>query len=441
MLKIIFYKSIMKKSALLILILNLFIYPLFCNGKEEEKIVDIGLTEDLLEVYTTYDKETVLKLKQDTVYQDIVINNSIPYSINFQYITFKGKVIFHRATFEKAIYFLGVKFENDAVFREVTFKGGVYFDNVSFDSDVSFFRSIFEEETSFNFVEFHKKVIFNEAEFRQNTYFSQSLFNQQSDFSYTKFPLNKILDFTDSNLYDHILFYQTSLPEKLIFKNILVNQEVDFTSIDDTSSADICYIDLYGTTIDKIKLSYEKFRLCFDNNLSFDQKSHIYQKLLSKQKNDGFINSHKKLDLEYQKFYHSHGSIIKKMKYSIEKYWWNFGYNKERVFFIAIILLFVFSFINYWKFSYLIKVYSVDNIRKIIAEKNKKNTNNIFKRILLVVKYFTLAFYYTGSIFFGLKMDIGKFDFSKPISVAYILFIYLSGLICVAYMFNFIISL
>ena len=83
----------------------------------------------------------------------------------------------------------------------------------------------------------------------------------------------------------------------------------------------------------------------------------------------------------------------------------------------------------------------VDCGKSIIEKRDKKSRNNFFKRILSAVKYFTLAFYFTGSIFFGFKMPIGKFDFSKPMGVAYILFIYLSGLICAAYMFNFIISL
>lgn len=444
--KIISCKSTIKKFILLILIIKILGYPLYCDDKEETKLVEIGLSPDLFEIYTNNNNEKFLRPKHDKqgmVYKDIVINKTVPYNLDFNNLTFKGKVILHRATFQKKIYFLNAKFEKDSVFTYITCKGAVYFVNVFFESDVSFYRSLFEEETTFDCVEFHKNVIFNQARFGQNTYFSKNWFNHQTDFSYTRFAVDKILDFTDSRFYGVILFYKTSFPGETIFNNVFIYKEIDLTSIDDKSSADICYIDLYGATIDKTKLSYEKFRVYFDDakDLSFDQKNHVYLKLLSKQKNDGFVNSHKKLDLEYRKFYHFHGSIIKKIMYHIKKIWWNFGYNKERIFIIAMILLLVFSFINYWKFGYLIKVYPVDNIKKIIEKRDKKSKKNFFRRILSAVKYFTLAFYFTGSIFFGLKMPIGKFDFSKPMGVAYILFINLSGLICAAYMFNFIISI
>ena len=50
------------------------------------------------------------------------------------------------------------------------------------------------------------------------------------------------------------------------------------------------------------------------------------------------------------------------------------------------------------------------------------------------------AFLYTTNIFFPLKLELKNLDFGKIIPTAYVLFMYVMGILCLGYLANFILQ-
>jgi len=68
--------------------------------------------------------------------------------------------------------------------------------------------------------------------------------------------------------------------------------------------------------------------------------------LLAKLKRDGSTESYKELDLEYQDFYYHKVKTnrLYKLAYWLQKKWWNFGYEKELIFFHSVWMFLLASF-------------------------------------------------------------------------------------------------
>ncbi|WP_419660989.1 pentapeptide repeat-containing protein [Desulfosarcina variabilis] len=420
------------------LLFTLLILAKLAHGQEsiDNEMERMGLSKNLFSVSKTAENETIVQPNNNIIKGELYLNNTSANTlISFEGVTFENNVLIQGTKFSKDIYFIGSNFQKEAIFYDCEFFGNVYFIGATFNGGVSFLRSHFNNEVTFRESIFKTDANFSETTFKNKTNFSLASFLGKVDFSYSTF-LSRSVDFSSSMFYNSIIFYKTKMPNEINFDGVSIEKEIDFTSIGNHVEDDKCLINLYGTTIDKIRLNYQQIKLQFEPKLSFDQISNIYYMLLKKQKNDGFTKSYELLDLDYQKIYYFKG-IEKKYLYWINKIWWNFGYNKERIFLHALWMFSLFFIINYIGFEYFVNhVYVVNNLKEAIEKNRKKYIITKFK-----VKMLPAVFYYTSLIFFGLNLNIDNFNFSRPFGVAYIFAIYLSGLVCIAYMFNYIISI
>jgi hypothetical protein len=180
------------------------------------------------------------------------------------------------------------------------------------------------------------------------------------------------------------------------------------------------------------------FHLWFPDSMLFDQKRSVYESVLKKLKDDGFMDSYKILDVEYRySVYQNSGWYDQNIVNPLQKHWWNYGYNKELIFLWSFIFLLFFSFANLWLYPKLMdRVYSIEFLEKIDQSKGIGKTKWIL--------HFLQTITYTFIIFFGFKMDLEKFKKAAvsqhPILFVYLMSIYVIGLVCLGFIVNFIIG-
>ncbi|MEL6558538.1 MAG: hypothetical protein AAFQ94_10155, partial [Bacteroidota bacterium] len=241
-------------------------------------------------------------------------------------------------------------------------------------------------------------------------------------------------------------FDDSTLPDTIVFSKIKSTETIDLTNtkLDSTKTVNgqKCLINLINAPIEKFNFTYDNFRIykpdTIPSILLYQQLNSVYEQLLKNFKNRGYTSSYKILDLEHQRFKTFQNPnlsttelLIRKFLFYVNKLWHNHGYNKERIWGYTVIFLLLFSLLNLIFFPFLInEVYDIKQIRNS-APIDFFNSP---------VWRFKSAFFYTAIIFFGLKMSIGNINFKNGFGVFYIFFQYVVGLICLAYLINFIIS-
>ncbi|UTW62150.1 hypothetical protein KFE98_19415 [bacterium SCSIO 12741] len=243
------------------------------------------------------------------------------------------------------------------------------------------------------------------------------------------------------------------LPDTLTLKDLVIENQIDLSQNNVIGERNTpCVLVIDESVIGKLKLRYSNFQLLIPEELSsvqFEQYSYLFETLLSDHQEYGFMASYETLDKDYQRFKLSQNPNDSKLVQSIGKilsllneYWNGYGYEKERIWFNSFFLIFLFGLINWILFPFLIsEVYPI----KAIAESNNRLVAQKINRSQNVKHFFLMrnpymVFFYTCLIFFGLKISVENLKFDHKISVVYILLQYTMGLICLAYMANFVIS-
>jgi hypothetical protein len=168
-----------------------------------------------------------------------------------------------------------------------------------------------------------------------------------------------------------------------------------------------------------------------------EAKNTLYLNILAQLKNSNEEQSYKQLNLEYQRFHHLEYSTnpIAPLLYHIERLWWNFGHNKSRILIGTCCILLLLSFINVFLIGTLSEeVYVVQGITKYTKSSAHEG------RELSMMSRFIFSFYYTAIIFFGLKMEIRALDFNRYMLVGYLFVIFTTGLVCLAFLANWILT-
>lgn len=222
-------------------------------------------------------------------------------------------------------------------------------------------------------------------------------------------------------------FSNATLPESIAFLDFKgAIDTIDLTTfafIEKENKKSI--LSLEGVDITKLKLNYDFFKLKFTKYQSSDQKSSIYESLLENLSTNGYQHSYEKLDVEYKRFKSKQGTFG--FLWWVPEIWWNYGYDRGRVFKIAFWLILLLTFLNYWIINFMVsKVYPVGNIPAYFRPWS-------WSRL-----WFT--FVYTCILFFSLSLKIDKIRFQEKAGTLYLMFIYVLGLVCLAYMANYIIQ-
>jgi hypothetical protein len=118
--------------------------------------------------------------------------------------------------------------------------------------------------------------------------------------------------------------------------------------------------------------------------------------------------------------------------------WWDYGYDKAKIIRNSMVLMLVFTFINLWFYSILVtQIYQIPSFTRAHVNLVSNYHQFHWKRILLTPLHCLL---YTGTIFWGLKLDMREINFSNiPLAISVIVQ-YSIGIVCLAYLANYIIA-
>lgn len=345
---------------------------------------------------------------------------------DFLSATFRSTANFSGAAFASTADFLGATFDSTAVFRADTFY-----------STADFGEATLRADAYFGLAHFFKGVDFTDSRFYGSVDFSDATFNTDISFNHATFYEGSRVNFSGAHFYAKSDFADLVLPKELDFRDITdITHEIDFTNAFPPFDGGKCRIALEGSDVSKIKLNMKIFELDFFNpNTPTDQISQVYEKLLKKLKDDGFMESYQILDIDYRQFKYKHkrwyefGWLVNEIQHR----WWKYGYNGERVYFWSIGFWLGFSLINLIFYPKLSEnIYEIPFLGKL--------RDNVVRGRKKWRLYFLQVAAYTAIIFFGLKMDLEKFKDgavkSHPWLFTYLMTIYTIGIVCLGFIVN-----
>ncbi|HAS42620.1 MAG TPA: hypothetical protein DCS93_19220 [Microscillaceae bacterium] len=390
---------------------------------------------------------------------------------------FKGYVVLKNVTFGGAATFENCTFGN--VHEEKNNVPYVDFFKTIFRQNVSFKNARFLGEARFNGVNFQKKVNFENAYFAKKLILRNTIFEGESEISFKNATLPSILDISNLDLKK--------------FKGIIDLTEAKF----DANGQKKCTIYLGKTDLSKIKLDFDKFEL--PDNLSSNKKIETLTKLLEQQKKDGMRKGAIKADIQIRRLATKDIRVLGNLFDLFGNLWWNYSYNKERIFYWTLALFTFFWFYNFvWLEKMFLKVYKIDIlVKKYCYSLSKLNPNdhflvnvtsggsqlNLFSQptqdkalknkyrgtwyfwvtpicrilrifgfhrdsknrtnlIKLTVNRWYISFLYTAYIFFGININLQNLNYHNRKwmrMIIYFFFMYISGLISLAYLAGYVI--
>lgn len=381
------------------------------------------------------------------IHKSILNRNTIFFQSTFNGITnfttdiFKSYVSIKVSRFKSSLYFSGSHFCQNLEFTSDTCEYFFNFINTRVSGNSDFSRTRFEQQADFSKVVFNGSVYFKECSFSNLVNFNSAKFSNSVYLSHLE-----LLDSSEFN------FENSVLPDTIDFSdNKYLSNDIDLTvaNFKDSLHYDFKkdsylkphYIFLYKSDVPKFHLDYTHFKLIVDSipekhePIPVDEAESMYEALLNNFKQRGQQESYKLLDIEYQEFKWKHSWAP--FMAIVDKGWWNYGYNKEKIFLWTFLLIVMFTIITFCNLGYLMNnVYDMPNIHmhdKIRTGKFTKSCKRFFRRAWY-------SFIYSANIFFRLTLNIEKVKYDKFWGVAYIMFMYTAGLICLAYMANFVLQ-
>jgi hypothetical protein len=242
------------------------------------------------------------------------------------------------------------------------------------------------------------------------------------------------------NLYDDTVsttfgFYGMDLPgrinlNRLRFKDDGVLDLATFSYVEGQT----CILAVNQTDLSKVKLDYALFNLD-KNGLGIPQAEAIYKQLLANQEKSGYKDGYQKADIEFRKMENLKQGHYGKFLNWLQENWNNYGYNKEKIFINALWIFVIFFVLNIGWYRLLIdNGYTITELQA--ACQNLKSKSWPAKAVL----YPFYGLFYTGILFWGLKLDFDKLKMKNGFMAVWILVQYISGLIVLAYIANIVIG-
>jgi len=382
---------------------------------------------------------------------------------NFIHSDFNAEARFGGCTFSYPVIFIENKFKSKVKFEEVNFNGvdfkdvefnDVVFEYVTFDNLTVFDSSIFNAETSFNKCTFSSQADFSRSQFLSKVNFRRVIFKQVNfanvnfidDVVFDGVLFDSLTSFYNSKFQSKVSFQGCMLPELIDFSNVTeINEQIDLTKASVNSDYGLCKINLYGSAVEKFKLDYANFQLWFhiDSKSNYKGRKDVYEKLLKVQLDNGYSAGYNKLVAEYGVIKYlaedrEYDLLVGQTLNFLNKYLWNYGTKKELAVINLINLFLILTFINTLFLPTMINsVYTIEKIKIGVSEIS-------WWGIPTLIKYFAYALVYTGLIFFGLKFTLDNLHIKenlkswKWLRLVYFFFMYISGLIYLAFIANFI---
>jgi hypothetical protein len=258
--------------------------------------------------------------------------------------------------------------------------------------------------------------------FKNDLYFYQCGIHGTLDLAGCHFDSNSRLNLIGSNL-----------PDTIDLSYAKFTQTIDLTGsrLNDVNKP--CQINLLGCDIDKIKLWYGNFHLYIPDSISNDASSRdlvsgTYEALLNNLQKNGYKESYRKLSIEYKDWQAKSDRLL-----WVSGWWWGYGYRKWQVLLWTIGFLLGFSLINVFIYRNMYATYEI---------KELKATDYVYSKFPVFewIQRYWLSIIYTGFIFFKLSINTDNIKIKKW-SLLLLLFVeYLIGLLCAAYLINWVVT-
>jgi len=192
---------------------------------------------------------------------------------------------------------------------------------------------------------------------------------------------------------------------------------------------------------DSIDLSESIFDMQFfkfDGNLtalSHDQSITILNTIKDVQKKHHFEKGYEIADKELMKFQYLNLPIrsdflsLGRIRNWISEWWWDYGYDKGKVVVNSLYLMLVFFIINLFFFKGLLTTYP---IKSLVEAERTNRTFYVRHEGIRYIKSFFYCFFYTGTLFWGIKFDFEKVSVEKIGLVILVIIEYTTGIVCLA---------
>lgn len=359
----------------------------------------------------------------------------------------KGKLYFQdikvksfysdRVEYLSDVRFFGNSFTEDNTFTGSIFNNNLDFTHCWFTEPATFERAIFKKGIRLDHCHFKTLSNFNYAIFGKNSSTKNTDFGNRANFAYSTIKSN---DF----------FNYCVLPDTLDIQNMkmeLSNGEIlDLTKTHlNKQKNNKCILFIYGVDLSKILIPYDRFIIktsdVYRDEENFDDDNRysediitIFETLIKTSKDAGMTESAKGWDIELQRMQNFNKFSF--FAYPINTFncvWWNFGYEKWRILWIWLpLLFFIFLLVNISYPRWVLTFYRDDELGKNFGRSFKDSDTHRSKIYFLFL---------TAIIYFGLKIKHSAVDYKNKKGVAYVYFMYLMGSIHLAFALSYILNI
>ncbi|MFT3822273.1 MAG: hypothetical protein QM731_00085 [Chitinophagaceae bacterium] len=210
----------------------------------------------------------------------------------------------------------------------------------------------------------------------------------------------------------------------------------DLDNIWNEKSEKKCLLRINKTDISKIKFKYSEFTID-TTGLSYEQIQSLYNNIKEQYTKLGMTESLQLVEIDLIKLNNHHKGGFYKFIDLVNFYWWNYGYDKGKVVTNSMLLFLIFLVLNLCVGlnRLLIHGYSLSTYNNIPTLIKSYKT-----RYRKVWAGFWYTFLFTCLIFWGINLDKKELHFRNLGYIFYILFQYLIGFVCLAYLAAFILS-
>lgn len=416
-----------------------------------------GISQDTLK-YTPYDSlisrhgyydtytwrtNSVFDHRYDVVY-DLEKYNKL----QADKLKYNGTIFFHRTKFPESIDLKSLKNSN-IKFSETYFYKGVYAAGYNF-GNIHIFTGYPVKMIDFHWIEADTlTLILDQSIDSLNIW--RCNFNQLNITS-TKFMGG--IDLTGVTLNYQLVLKNNNMPASLKLNYLKIKNPDGYLDLRsnfiDTSKnhnpANICYISLYGFDFSKLLAPANVFDIAFNSEDAFNYRENVYQNMIANCAAVGLIESRNLWDIRYKraKINNDFPIWVSKPLILFNKYWWGFGYEKWRILVIWLPLMFLVFFVinTFIALSLNNSVYKDKDLKfdefrvKLSALKERKSPWYMW--VWFKMKY---SFFYTASIYFGLRIKHGDLNYNHFGGLIYIYLIYLSGTLHLAFSLSYILAI
>jgi len=225
----------------------------------------------------------------------------------------------------------------------------------------------------------------------------------------------------------------SSLPDTLTLMNLIIKDGIYDNGYLVSKK---CVLFLERVDFEKIHVSFNKFDLCVSPSQNYELQLVLYQSILKRLRDDGLSEMYEVQDKRFQslKLLYDHHWFLN----WLSKAWWDYGYDKGRIFLWSLGLFTFFFICNICSLNQLRLVYFPEKflIKEALRLQQKENSQKL-KAFFIQIPG---TFLYTTYIFWGLKLDLKKVEIKNWWAILLILVQYVLGVVCVAYLANYVIS-